>query len=106
MGQPARGKQNVVPAAPLASIAIHLLKEADLLAWRADLPETLKETAKQRLINDVKAALNRAWRDGKVRSDDAWRRLQPFEEADAARDSQAEQAGHRIIRNGVAEIAL
>jgi integrase len=61
LGQPARGKQNVVPAAPLASIAIHLIKEADLLAWRAGLPETLKETAKQRLINDLKAALNRAF---------------------------------------------
>jgi integrase len=33
----------------------------------------------------LKAALNRAWRDGKIASDDAWRRVEPFEQADAAR---------------------
>ena len=71
LGQPARGKQNVVPAAALASIAIHLLKEADLLAWRARLPDTLKETAKQRLINDLKAALNRAFAANRKRLDPA-----------------------------------
>ncbi|WP_369721168.1 tyrosine-type recombinase/integrase [Bradyrhizobium sp. LLZ17] len=71
LGQPARGKQGVVPAAPLADVAIHLLKEADLLAWRAGLPETLKETAKQRLINDLKAALNRAFTANRKRLDPA-----------------------------------
>ena len=33
----------------------------------------------------LKAALNHAWREGKVASDDAWRRVVPFREADAAR---------------------
>ena len=33
----------------------------------------------------LKAALNHAWREGKVPSDDAWRRVVPFREADAAR---------------------
>ena len=33
----------------------------------------------------LKAALNHAWREGKVPSDDAWRRVAPFREADAAR---------------------
>src|SRR5262249_54645150 len=33
----------------------------------------------------LKASLNRAWREGKIPSDDAWRRVEPFEEADAAR---------------------
>ena len=33
----------------------------------------------------LKAALNRAWRAGKITSDTAWRRVEPFEEADAAR---------------------
>jgi integrase len=33
----------------------------------------------------LKAALNRAWREGKISSDDAWRRVEPFEEADGAR---------------------
>jgi integrase len=31
------------------------------------------------------AALNPAWREGKIPSDDAWRRVVPFREADAAR---------------------
>jgi integrase len=33
----------------------------------------------------LKAPLNHAWRDGKTPSDDAWRRVRPFPEADAAR---------------------
>jgi integrase len=33
----------------------------------------------------LKAALNRAWRDGKIPSDEAWRRVEPFEEVNAAR---------------------
>jgi hypothetical protein len=32
LGQPARGKQNAIAAAPLASVALHALKEADLRA--------------------------------------------------------------------------
>ena len=38
-----------------------------------------------RVLTILKAALNRAWREGKIRSDDAWRRVEPFEEADAPR---------------------
>jgi integrase len=38
-----------------------------------------------RTLTVLKAALNRAWRDGKIASDDAWRRVEPFEQADAAR---------------------
>ncbi|HZL30420.1 MAG TPA: site-specific integrase [Pseudolabrys sp.] len=38
-----------------------------------------------RTLTILKAALNRAWRDHKIASDDAWRRVEPFEEADAAR---------------------
>ncbi len=33
----------------------------------------------------LKAALNRAWRAKKIVSDDAWRRVEPFKRADAAR---------------------
>jgi integrase len=43
-----------------------------------------KSTA-NRTLTILKAALNRAWRAGRVPSDDAWRRVEPFEEADAAR---------------------
>jgi integrase len=38
-----------------------------------------------RTLTVLKAALNRAWREGKIRFDDAWRRVKPFEEVDAAR---------------------
>jgi integrase len=36
-------------------------------------------------MTTLKAALNLSWRDGKVASDTAWRRVQPFEGVDAAR---------------------
>ncbi|RUU95499.1 integrase [Mesorhizobium sp. M6A.T.Cr.TU.017.01.1.1] len=61
LGQDKRGKQKAVPAAAIADVALHALNESDLLAWRADLPETMKTTTKQRLINDFKAALNAAY---------------------------------------------
>ncbi|WP_163265623.1 tyrosine-type recombinase/integrase [Chelativorans alearense] len=61
LGQEARGKQKAVPAALLADVALHALKEKDLLKWRAGLPETLKASAVQRTINDLKAALNAAY---------------------------------------------
>ncbi|TJW12888.1 MAG: integrase [Mesorhizobium sp.] len=61
LGQDMRGKQKAIPAAPLAEVALHALKESDLKAWRDGLPETLKTTAKQRTINDLKAALNGAY---------------------------------------------
>jgi integrase len=38
-----------------------------------------------RILTVLKAALNHAWREGKIASDDAWRRVAPFREADAAR---------------------
>ena len=48
-------------AASLAAVALHALQVADLLIWRENLPVELKATTKQRLINDLKAALNAAW---------------------------------------------
>jgi integrase len=44
-----------------------------------------RRASTNRTLTILKAALNRAWRAGKIASDDAWRRLQPFKEADAAR---------------------
>ncbi|WP_426608995.1 tyrosine-type recombinase/integrase [Bradyrhizobium sp. McL0616] len=43
-----------------------------------------KSTA-NRILTVLKAALNRAWRGGKVASDIAWRRVEPFEGVDSAR---------------------
>jgi integrase len=38
-----------------------------------------------RTFTILKAALNRGWREGKIPSDSAWRRVEPFENVDAAR---------------------
>jgi integrase len=49
-----------------------------------EAPRRRRATA-NRILTVLKAALNHAWREGKVPSDDAWRRVAPFREADAAR---------------------
>lgn len=69
LGQSARGKQEAIPSAPLASVALYSLRETDLSAWRIGLPDTLKETAKHRLVTDLKAALNRAFETNRKRLD-------------------------------------
>lgn len=73
LGQGKRGKQGAMEAAPLAAIGLHALKEADLMTWREGLPNELKATTKQRLTNDLKAALNAAW----VRLSPAQKKLNP-----------------------------
>jgi integrase len=44
-----------------------------------------RRASANRTLTILKAALNRAWREGKIASDATWRRVEPFEEADAAR---------------------
>ena len=44
-----------------------------------------RRASANRILTVLKATLNHAWREGKVASDDAWRRVTPFREADAAR---------------------
>ena len=53
----------------------------------SDDPEVLRKrrASANRTMTIFKAALNWAWREGKIASDSAWRRVEPFEEADAAR---------------------
>jgi len=58
LGQAKRGKREAAPAAPLAGVAMAALSDDDLAAWRTCLPDTLKETTKLRLVNDLKAALH------------------------------------------------
>ena len=50
-------------------------------------PEAVRRrrSTANRVLTILKAALNHAWREGKVSSDDGWRRVRPFPEADAAR---------------------
>jgi integrase len=72
IGQKARGKQKAIPAARLADVPLHALKENDLLTWRTNLPAELKDTTKQRLINDLRAALNAAHAANRKRLDAAF----------------------------------
>jgi integrase len=44
-----------------------------------------RRSSANRILVILKAALNRAWRDGKVPSDSAWRRVKPFRNATSAR---------------------
>jgi integrase len=44
-----------------------------------------RKASANRTLTLLKAALNASWRAGKVPSDAAWRRVQPFENVDAAR---------------------
>jgi integrase len=50
-------------------------------------PEAIRRrrASANRTLTVLKAALNRAWREGKIPSDEAWRRVEPFEEVAAAR---------------------
>lgn len=72
IGQKARGKQEAILAAPLADVPLHALKENHLLSWRTNLPAELKETTKQRLTNDLRAALNAAHAANRKRLDAAF----------------------------------
>jgi integrase len=50
-------------------------------------PEAVRRrrASANRTLTVLKAALNRAWREGKIPSDEPWRRVEPFEQANAAR---------------------
>ncbi|AIT81769.1 tyrosine-type recombinase/integrase [Novosphingobium pentaromativorans] len=58
IGRPARGKRAAVAAASLADVPLHKLTEDDLQCWRASLPNDFKPAGVQRVVNDLKAALN------------------------------------------------
>jgi integrase len=69
-----------------------------------DPEETRRRRASaNRVLTILKAALNRAWRDGKIPSDTAWRTVEPFEEADAARVRYLTLAEAKRLINGLPE---
>jgi integrase len=66
-----------------------------------------RRASANRTLTVLKAALNRAWRDGKIASDAAWRRVEPFEEADAARVRYLTIAeAQRLINAAAADFRL
>ncbi|TYR31149.1 site-specific integrase [Mesorhizobium microcysteis] len=52
-----------------------------------DSPEAIRrrKASANRTLTVLKAALNRAWRDGSTPSDSQWRRVEPYQSVDAAR---------------------
>ncbi len=111
-GDDARYRINALILPPLGHVQCDRLTTAEIQKWLRDLaalPARLrvKKDAKKptfrefdkndgdairrrrasanRTLTVLKAALNRAWREGKIPSDEAWRRVEPFEQADAAR---------------------
>jgi integrase len=62
-----------------------------------------RRASANRTLTILKAALNRAWREGKVSSDTAWRRAEPFERVDAARIRYLTVAEAKRLVNACAE---
>jgi integrase len=62
-------------------------KRPNFRALNKDDPDAIRRrrASANRTLTVLKAALNRAWREGKIPSDEPWRRVEPFEDADAAR---------------------
>ena len=62
-------------------------KPAKFKALDLDDPEEVRrrQASTNRVLTILKAALNQAWRESKIPSDTAWRTVEPFEQADAAR---------------------
>jgi integrase len=59
-----------------------------------------RRSSANRVLAILRAALNRAWRAGKIPFDDAWRRVEPFEEADTARVRYLSVAEAKRLVNG------
>lgn len=55
--------RHVLSDARFADIELHALTEAHLKGWRARIDPELKGSTRQRLVNDLKAALNAAYQD-------------------------------------------
>jgi integrase len=103
-----RAEAHIFPA--LGDLDVARLTTAKLRTWHQDLAEASarvrtrkgkdqkhkpepagneairrRRASANRVLTILKAALNQAWRDGKVTSDAEWRRVEPYEGVDAAR---------------------
>jgi integrase len=74
----------VVASSHYAAVVQNRMLVRNLAARRNEVRRRRRASA-NRVISILKAALNAAWREHKIPTDQAWRALEPFEQADAAR---------------------
>lgn len=72
-------------AAPARLRTGKLAREPNVRPADSDEAKRRRRSTANRDLTVLKAALNRAFREGKCPSDDAWRRVKPFPKADGAR---------------------
>jgi integrase len=88
----AAARVRIVPQ--LGALEISKLSTKRLRDWQGELAKTSKgsdaeaararKASANRTLTVLKAALNHAYHEGRVPSDEAWRKVQPFREANAA----------------------
>jgi integrase len=90
--------------ANLAATAPRLRSRAGAAPRTSKLDATDPEIVRRRratanrVLTVLKAALNHAYHDGKIESDNAWRRVKPFREADAPKIRYLDEAEvHRLV---------
>jgi integrase len=89
----ARGRAKIHILQKLGNIAVSDLTRDTLAKWLAELagkPDDdaairARRASANRVLTILRAALNQAFRDGKVASDVPWRTVKPFREVDAPR---------------------
>jgi integrase len=98
--QDTRYRIDALIAPALGTIAVEALTTEQSRAWHAGLAKAparhgrrdddgeaqrRRRSSANRTLTTLRAALNLVYREGKVPSDAAWRRVRPFQNADAAR---------------------
>ena len=76
--------EGLAAAAPMLRSGRGMPQKRRPLPSDVDGKRSRKATA-NRVLTVLKAALNHAWHEGKVANDQAWRRVKPFRDADAAK---------------------
>lgn len=112
-----RAERSIYPT--LGDIEVAALTADQLRKWHADLAKTRtrrgpafngddadhvrrRKASANRVLTILRSALNRAWRDGKVPSDAAWRQVRPFTGVGIARTRYLSVAEAQRLVNAAA----
>jgi integrase len=90
-------RAHLLPAFKSRKVADLTAKE--LRAWQTRLAKGRSKATCNRILTVLKAALNAAWKDGRVPSRDAWTRVTPFRAADGVRTQYLELDDCRRLQN-------